>query len=106
MLKNFIIRTPCRASVQRIPPPKGRTLTGQIVCYLTRPYRVLPTRAAGRRDAAPPLPYIWHHGRILLRALASGAKEGICWAEIGMGADPVVISSYACTPIGGFLGRL
>src|ERR1700694_2709045 len=47
MLKNFIIRTPCRASVQRIPPPKGRTLTGQIVCYLTRPYRVLPTALSG-----------------------------------------------------------
>ena len=43
MLKNLIIRTRCRASVQRISPLKGMKITGQIECYLNRTYRVPPT---------------------------------------------------------------
>ena len=43
MLRNLIIRTPCRASVQRISMPKGMKITGQIECYLNRTYRLLPT---------------------------------------------------------------
>ena len=42
--KNLAMRTPSRASVRRIQtPPKRAGSTGQIVRYLNRTYRVLPT---------------------------------------------------------------
>ena len=53
--KTFPCATPERASLRRIHPPRKVRLTGQILRYLNRTYRVLATQVARRPVARDPM---------------------------------------------------
>src|SRR5436853_5579174 len=77
-----------------MPLPKGTKTTGQIVCYINRTYRVLPTVMALHGGSGNGRGFLWSwlrdarsHGAILVAPTAVGSPSSSTWALMGDDVD-------------------